>query len=53
MILFARENFLLLLLLVPLIPVVYGIMRYMRRRRVLRLGDEGLVRELMPSWSRS
>ncbi|MBO7544145.1 MAG: VWA domain-containing protein [Bacteroidales bacterium] len=53
MILFAREKFLLLLILVPLIPVVYGLMRYFRRRRMLRFGDEALVRELMPSWSRS
>ena len=53
MILFAHSAYLWLLLLVPLIPVVYGVARYLRRRRLRRFGDEALVRELMPSWSSS
>lgn len=53
MLIFAKPMFLWLLLLVPLIPVVYGIMRTMRRRRIAKFGDEGLVRALMPSWSGS
>ena len=51
MLIFASPKFLWLLLLVPLIPVVYGILRALRRRRIRRFGDEALVRSLMPSWS--
>lgn len=51
MIYFAQAQYLILLFAVPLIPVLYGIVRYWRRRRMLRLGDETLVRQLMPSWS--
>ena len=53
MLYFASPQYLWLLLLVPLFPVVYGIMRTLRRRRIRRFGDETLVRQLMPSWSRS
>ena len=53
MLYFASPQYLWLLLLVPLFPVVYGIMRSLRRRRIRRFGDETLVRQLMPSWSRS
>ena len=49
MLIFASPRFLWLLLLVPLIPVVYGILRALRRRRIRRFGDEDLVRSLMPS----
>ncbi|MBR5042308.1 MAG: VWA domain-containing protein [Bacteroidales bacterium] len=51
MLYFASPAYLWLLLLVPLIPVVYGILRALRRRRLKRFGDESLVRALMPSWS--
>ena len=51
MLIFASPRFLWLLLLVPLIPVVYGILLALRRRRIRRFGDEALVRSLMPSWS--
>ena len=51
MLIFASPRFLWLLLLVSLIPVVYGILRALRRRRIRRFGDEALVRSLMPSWS--
>ncbi len=53
MILFAHSEYLLLLLLVPLFPALFGVTRYLRRRRIRRFGDETLVRELMPSWSSS
>ena len=53
MLYFASPQYLWLLLLVPLFPVVYGIMRSLRRRRIRRFGDETLVRQLMPSLSRS
>ena len=51
MLYFASPEYLWLLFLVPLIPVVYGILRALRRRRIRKFGDEALVRELMPSWS--
>lgn len=51
MLYFANPLYLWLLLLVPLIPFVYGLMRMARRSRLRRLGQEQLVRELMPSWS--
>ncbi len=50
---FASPQYLWLLLLVPLFPVIYGILRSLRRRRIRKFGDETLVRQLMPSWSRS
>ena len=53
MVFFAYERVLLLLLLVPLFPIAYGVLRRLRRRRLARLGDEALVRDLMPSWSGS
>lgn len=53
MLMFAQPACLWLLILVPLIPAVYGLLRYFRRRRVLRFGDEQLVRSLMPRWSSS
>ena len=53
MLMFAEYKYLYLLLLVPLILVGYGIFRYLRGRRVKALGDEALVRELMPSASRA
>ena len=51
MLYFAKPIFLYLLLLVPLIPAGYGLLRYFRRKRIRKFGDETLVRELMPSWS--
>ena len=51
MLYFASPAYLWLLLLVPLIPAVYGILRAVRRKRIRRFGDEALVKELMPSWS--
>ena len=53
MLYFAQPQYLYLLLLVPFIIAGYGVMRYVRRRRRLRMGEEELVDALMPSWSRS
>ena len=53
MLYFAQPQYLLLLLLVPVIIAGYGIVRFIRRRRMLRMGEEELVKALMPSWSRS
>lgn len=51
MIVFANDFYLWFLLLVPLIPVVYGVVRFFRRRSLRKLGDEALVSDLMPSYS--
>ena len=51
MLIFANHQFLILLLLVPLMPLLYGLVRWMRRQRLRRIGDETLVKRLMPSWS--
>lgn len=53
MLYFANPEYFWLLLLVPLIPLFYGIVRALRRRRIRAFGDERLVRQLMPSWSGS
>ncbi len=53
MLYFASARFLWLLLLVPVILLAYGFVRYRRAGRIRAIGDERLVRELMPSWSGS
>lgn len=51
MLIFSQPNFLWMLLLVPAIPAVYAVTRSLRRKRLRRLGQEDLVKQLMPSWS--
>lgn len=53
MINFAQAQYLILLLLVPLFFVAYAVMRHFRKRRLAKLGDPVLVKELMPSVSSS
>ena len=48
---FAQSKYLFFLILVPLIPVLYGVMRAFRLKRVRRFGDDALVAKLMPSYS--
>lgn len=52
MIIFATPHYLLLLLLIPFFFLGMGLWLWGRRRRLRRFGDEALVNELMPSWSR-
>ncbi|MBS7293709.1 MAG: VWA domain-containing protein [Bacteroidales bacterium] len=52
MIIFAAPHYLLLLLLIPFFFLGMGLWLWGRRRRLRRFGDEVLVNELMPSWSR-
>ena len=52
MINFAQSQYLLLLLLIPFFFVFQAIVQRMRRRRLRKLGDEALVRTLMPSYSK-
>lgn len=51
MLYFANQNFLLLLLLVPVIPIVYALVRRSRSRALRKFGEKELVSALMPSWS--
>ena len=53
MLYFTSPQYLWFLLLVPLFPAIYGLLRALRKRRVRKFGDEELVKQLMPSWSRS
>ena len=53
MLIFANHQYLFLLLLAPLMPLLYGLMRRLRKERIRRFGDEALVKQLMPSWSGS
>ena len=46
MIVFGNILYLWLLLLLPVIPVAYALAMYARGKRVAKLGDEPLVREL-------
>ena len=52
MLMFADHKFLYLLLLVPVVLLGYGLLRYLRARRVKAFGDSALVEALMPSRSR-
>lgn len=52
-ILFAQYYYLWLLLLVPLIPALWGVNRALRLRRLRRFGSPDLVNALMPSYSGS
>ena len=51
MLIFANGNYLYLLPLVFVIPLVYAVLMRVRRRKLRKIGDEELVRQLMPSWS--
>ena len=51
MLIFAHIQYLWLLLLVPLMPLLYALVRWLRKKRLSRLGDPALVKQLMPSWS--
>lgn len=53
MIYFAQYRFLWLLLLVPLMLVAYAVAQRFRLRRLRKFGDEALVKELMPSYSKA
>ena len=51
MLIFANQQYLFLLLLVPLMPLLYALVRWLRKRRLSRIGDPALVKQLIPSWS--
>jgi Ca-activated chloride channel family protein len=45
---FKNLYFAWLLLVIPLLPVIYGLSAYLRRKRLSRFGDVRLMRPLMP-----
>ena len=51
MLYFANPEYLLLLLLVPIIVAGYGLLRYLRSRRVAKFADRRSAAALMPSYS--
>ena len=53
MINFAHAQYLLLLLLIPFFFVIQTVVLKVRRSRLRKFGDEALVKELMPSYSRA
>lgn len=53
MIIFAHPQYLLLLLLIPFFFLGLALWMGARKRSLRKLGDEALVTELMPSWSKS
>lgn len=53
MINFAQAQYLLLLLLIPFFFVIQALVLKVRRNRLRKFGDEALVKQLMPSYSRS
>ena len=49
MLIFANIQYLWLLLLVPLMPLLYALVRWLRKKRLSHVGDPALVKQLMPS----
>ena len=53
MINFAQAQYLLLIFLIPVFFVVQAVLLRMRRKRIRKFGDESLVNQMMPSYSKS
>lgn len=53
MIQFAQSQYLLLILLIPVFFLLQSLVFRFRTRRIRKFGDEQLVRQLMPSYSRT
>ena len=53
MIIFAYSQYLFLLILIPVFFLCNALWMHFRKKRIRKLGDENLVRELMPSYSRA
>ena len=49
---FAQSQYLLLLLLIPFFFIIQALVLKMRRNRIRKFGDETLVSQLMPSYSK-
>ena len=53
MINFAQAQYLLLIFLIPVFFLLQALVRKLRTKRIRKFGDEALVRQLMPSYSKS
>lgn len=53
MINFAQAQYLFLILLIPFFFVLYALLLHIKKKKIRKLGDPGLVSRLMPSVSRS
>ena len=53
MLYFANPDYLWLLLLLPLLPVLYALSLRLRRIRLRKIGDPAVVQQLMPHYSRA
>lgn len=53
MLYFANPDYLWLLLLLPLLPVLYALSLRLRRIRLGKIGDPAVVQQLMPHYSRA
>ena len=53
MINFAQAQYLLLILLIPVFFLLQALVLKLRTKRIRKFGDEALVRQLMPSYSKS
>ena len=50
---FAESKYLFLLLLIPLFIIIQTVVLKLWKRRLVKFGDEALVKELMPSYSKA
>ena len=50
---FAEPKYLLLILLIPVFFVIQAVVLKLRKRKIRKFGDEELVEQLMPSYSRA
>ena len=53
MINFAQAQYLFLIFLIPVFFVIQAVLLRLRRRKIRKFGDEKLVEQLMPSYSKS
>ena len=53
MIHFAQAQYLFLIFLIPVFFVIQAVLLHLRRRKIRKFGDEKLVEQLMPSYSKS
>lgn len=53
MINFAQAQYLFLIFLIPIFFIVQAVLLRLRRRRIRKFGDEQLVNQMMPSYSKS
>jgi Ca-activated chloride channel family protein len=53
MINFAQAQYLLLIFLIPVFFIVQAVLQRLRRRRIRKFGDERLVNQMMPSYSKT